>query len=239
MPEAGIVRLAGAVQRLGSTWLPVHMTATTRRFLEVLAQTQPAESAAFFRRLLESEDPGAVMESAPLDPAMQRNLNAVLRNTAMPTILRSGGQLNVIPDAAEAGVDGRLLPGQSRADFEREIRAVLGPEYADLEIEWTTPEPGIALEAELEGALLDAIGEVMAERAPGTHLLPNLVTGGTDAKAIAPLGVKVFGFSPHPPDDLHLFERAHAHDERLHEESFHYCVRTTYEIVERLITKND
>ncbi|HRJ44696.1 MAG TPA: M20/M25/M40 family metallo-hydrolase, partial [Caldilineaceae bacterium] len=238
MPNAGIVRLADAVRRLGSTWLPVHMTATTRRFLQVLADTQKGQNGVFFRQLLHSEDPGAVMDAAPLDPTMRRNLNAVLRNTAMPTILRSGGQLNVIPDVAEAGIDGRLLPGQSRADFEREIRAVLGPELADLEIEWATPQPAIALEAELEGPLLDAINAVMAVRAPGTHLLPNLVTGGTDAKAIAPLGVKVFGFSPHPADDLNLFERAHAHDERLHEKSFHYCVRTTYEIVERVITKS-
>jgi len=230
------VRLADAVHRLGSTWLPVHMTATTRRFLQVLADTQEGQTALFFRQLLHSEDPDGVMGAAPLDQAMQRNLNAILRNTAMPTILRSGGQLNVIPDVAEAGIDGRLLPGQSRANFEREIRSVLGPDLADLEIEWATPEPAIALEAELEGPLLDVINEVMAERAPGTHLLPNLVTGGTDAKAIAPLGIKVFGFSPHPADDLHIFERAHAHNERLHEKSFHYCVRTTYEIVKRVIT---
>lgn len=238
MPQAGIVRLAGAVHRLGTTWLPVHMTATTRHFLQVLANTQSGGNAAFFRALLHSEDPGAVMDAMPLDPSMQRSLNATLRNTAMPTILRSGGQLNVIPDVAEAGIDGRLLPGQSRADFERELRAVLRPEYADLEIEWATPQPAIALEAELEGPLLDAINEVMAVHAPGTHLLPNLVTGGTDAKAIAPLGVKVFGFSPHPPDDLRIFERAHAHNERLHEQSFHYCVRTTYAIVEKVITRS-
>lgn len=238
MPNAGIVRLADAVHRLGSTWLPIHMTATTRRFLQVLADTQTGESAAFFQQLLESADPDSLMAQATFDPTMQRTLNAILRNTAMPTILRSGGQLNVIPDVAEAGIDGRLLPGQSREDFEREIRAVLGPGLADLEIEWATPEPAIALESELEGPLLDAISEVMAVHAPGTHLLPNLVTGGTDAKAIAPLGIKVFGFSPHPADDLHIFERAHAHDERLHEKSFHYCVRTTYAIVERVITKD-
>lgn len=238
MPNAGIVRLAGAIHRIGTTWLPVHMTATTRRFLEVLAETQSGPTAVFFRQLLHSQDPAALLDNAPLDTALRRNLNAILRNTAMPTILRSGGQLNVIPDVAEAGVDGRLLPGQSRADFEREIRTVLGPEYADLEIEWATPQPAPALEAELAGSLLDVIVEVMAERAPRTHLLPNLVTGGTDAKAIAPLGVRVFGFSPHPADDTHIFERAHAHNERLSEQSFHYCVRTTYEIVERVITRD-
>lgn len=238
MPKAGIVRLAGAVHKLGSSRLPVHLTATTRSFLEVLAQTQPQKEAAFFARLLDSDDPDAVLAAAPVDEALGRHLGAVLCNTAMPTILRSGGQLNVIPDVAEAGVDGRLLPGQSRDDFEKEIRAVLGDEYADLEIAWATPEPAIALESALDGPLYAVIQEVMAEAAPGVELLPTLVTGGTDAKAIAPLGVKVFGFSPHPPDDLQLFERAHAHDERLHEASFHYCVRTTYEIVERVITRS-
>lgn len=237
MPQAGIVRLAGAVHRLGACYLPVHMTDTTRSFLRVLARTQTGKVRDFFEQLVESDKPEALLAAAPLEDGLARNLNAILRNTAMPTILRSGGQLNVIPDVAEAGIDGRLLPGLSRAEFEQEIRAALGPDYADLEIAWATPQPAIALESALDGPLYQVIHEVMAERAPHTHLLPTLVTGGTDAKAIAPLGIKVFGFSPHPPDDLHVFERAHAHDERLHEKSFHYCVHTTYEIVERVITR--
>ena len=53
-----------------------------------------------------------------------------------------------------------------------------------------------------------------------------------------PLGIKVLGYSPQPPTDTDTFNRAHAHDERLHTDSFHYCVRNTFEIVERFATRN-
>ena len=105
----------------------------------------------------------------------------MLRNTAMPTILRGGQQLNVIPDFAEAGIDGRVLPGVSREAFLAELRALLGPEYDDLEIVWAA-NLGVPLEVDFNSPLTDVIREVMAEAAPGAPLLPILLTGGTDAQ---------------------------------------------------------
>ncbi len=234
-PDASIVRLAGAVHTLGVTRLPVHLTRTTRAYLEVLAQTQPPEIGSQFQELLETGDADRILDTLAIPENLKRRIQAMLRNTAMPTILRSGQQLNVIPDFAEAGVDGRVLPGFDRDSFEPELRAVLGDDYADLTIDWT-PHFGQPLEADVDGPLRDAIVDVLAERAPGCHLLPTMLTGGTDAKAIAPLGIKVFGFSPLPPDDHDIWTRVHAHDERLHQDSFRYCVQTTYDIVEKFVT---
>lgn len=236
--DASIVRLAGAVQKLGTTSLPPHLTQTTRGFLDVLARTQPEPAASKLQELLESSAVDRILPDLPLEEPLKRRINAMLRNTAMPTILRSGQQLNVIPDFAEAGIDGRILPGQTRDSFEQEVRAVLGPEYADLTIEWAA-DLGQPLECDIEGALKEVIVEVLSERAPDAHLLPTLLTGGTDAKAIMPLGIKVFGFSPLPPEDQDIFNRAHAHNERLKEKSFHYCVEATCEIVERLVTRSE
>jgi acetylornithine deacetylase/succinyl-diaminopimelate desuccinylase-like protein len=235
-PNASLIRLAAAVHRLGTTYLPPHLTRTTRGYLEILARTQPEPAATAFRDLLDTLDMDRILPELPVEEHVRRELNAMLRNTAMPTILKAGRQLNVIPDFAEAGIDGRILPGQSREAFVAELRAAMGPETDGLEIEWT-PHFGIALENEPSGPLTDVITEVLAERAPGAHLLPTLLTGGTDAKAFVPLGIRVFGFSPLPPTDTDVFSRAHAHDERLHIDSYHYCVRTTYDIVERFVTR--
>ena len=60
----------------------------------------------------------------------------------------------------------------------------------------TSPEVPGALESPPEGALYDAIREVMAEHAPDGIVVPFLVTGGTDAKHLAPAGVRVYGFWP-------------------------------------------
>ena len=62
----------------------------------------------------------------------------MLSNTASPTILRAGSKVNVIPGFAEAEIDGRTLPGQTEADFLRELGAVLGPEVS-LEIVKSAP----------------------------------------------------------------------------------------------------
>ena len=236
-PEASIVRLAAAVQRLGSNYLPVHLTQTVRSSLAVLMQTQPPAVAAMFADLLQTGDADRIVPQLPMEDFERRMLQAQLRNTAMPTIFRAGRQLNVIPDFAEAGIDGRLLPGCTRAEFHAELLQVLGDAGRDVQLEWH-PHFGPALETESAGPLTNIIREVLAETDPALHLLPTLVTGGTDAKAFVPLGIKVLGYSPQPPTDTDTFNRAHAHDERLHTDSFHYCVRNTFEIVERFVTRS-
>lgn len=233
-PDAGIVKLVGAVHKLGTLSMPVHITGTMRSFFQVLIDTQPADVAAQIQDLLATGDAERILPGLPVDESTRREISAMLRNTAMPTILRGGQQLNVIPDFVEAGIDGRLLPGISREAFLAELRELLGPEYAELEIAWAA-DLGVPLEVDFNSPLTDVIREVMAEAAPGVPLLPTLLTGGTDAKAIMPLGVKVIGFSPLPPDDTDVFNRAHAHNERLHIDSFHFCVKNTYEIVRRFI----
>ena len=236
-PEASIVRLAAAVQRLGSNYLPVHLTQTVRSSLAVLMQTQPPAVAAMFADLLQTGDADRIVPQLPMEDFERRMLQAQLRNTAMPTIFQAGRQLNVIPDFAEAGIDGRLLPGCTRAEFHAELLQVLGDAGRDVQLEWH-PHFGPALETESAGPLTNIIREVLAETDPALHLLPTLVTGGTDAKAFVPLGIKVLGYSPQPPTDTDTFNRAHAHDERLHTDSFHYCVRNTFEIVERFVTRS-
>ena len=236
-PQASIVRLAAAVQRLGSNYLPVHLTQTVRSCLTVLMQTQPPAVAAMFADLLQTGDADRIVPQLPMDDFERRMLQAQLRNTAMPTIFQAGRQLNVIPDFAEAGIDGRLLPGCTREEFHAELLALLGEAGRDVQLEWH-PHFGPALETDPTGPLTNVIREVLAETDPALHLLPTLVTGGTDAKAFVPLGIKVLGYSPQPPTDTDTFNRAHAHDERLHTDSFHYCVRNTFEIVERFTTRN-
>lgn len=233
-PDAGIVKLVGAVHKLGTQAMPIHLTDTMRSFFQVLIDTQPADVADQLRDLLATGDADRILPGLPIDESTRREISAMLRNTAMPTILRAGQQLNVIPDFAEAGIDGRLLPGVSREAFLAELRTLLGPEYDDLEIVWAA-DLGLPLEVDFNSSLTDVIREVMAEAAPGVPLLPTLLTGGTDAKAIMPLGVKVIGFSPLPPTDSDVFNRAHAHNERLHVDSYHFCVKNTFEIVRRFI----
>ncbi len=63
--------------------------------------------------------------------SVSRIVNATLRNTANPTMLKAGYKANVIPSTAEATVDCRVLPG-SEDTFREEVARIVGD---DVEIE--------------------------------------------------------------------------------------------------------
>src|SRR4029077_10769348 len=67
--------------------------------------------------------------SEGLPPGFARYLWAITHDTAVPTGLRAGEKINVIPSEAVAWVDGGFLPGHSVEGFLNEVRAVIGDGY--------------------------------------------------------------------------------------------------------------
>src|SRR4029078_11381124 len=101
-PAAGATtpRWAEAVARIGRHDGPLEITPTVREFLDGLSE---ATGVAF--------DPDNPEELIGRLGTMARFVGATLRDTANPTIPKAGYKHNVIPQAAEAYVDGRFLPG--------------------------------------------------------------------------------------------------------------------------------
>ena len=119
-----------------------------------------------------------------------RAVGATLRDTANPTMLDAGYKANAIPSMAEAIVDCRVLPGRQAA-FERELDELLGP---DVEREGVvTCRP---VQTMFDGQLVDAMCSAILAEDPEANLVPYTLSGGTDAKAFARLGIRCFGFSP-------------------------------------------
>ena len=60
----------------------------------------------------------------------------------------------------------------------------------------------IALETDFDGALVDAMSRRAAGGGPGCAVRAVLLSGGTDDKSFAMLGIRCFGFAPLrlPPD---------------------------------------
>ncbi|MDQ3439424.1 MAG: peptidase dimerization domain-containing protein, partial [Planctomycetota bacterium] len=136
--DNAILKLAVLLVRLRQHRLPVHVTATTRAYIEGLAAAQPQPLRGQFLDLLDPAKCDEAIASLPIEVSLKRQLNAILRNTVSPTILHAGSQINVIPSSAEAHCDGRILPGHTRESFLRELHDVFGD---DAEIEFLTPEP--------------------------------------------------------------------------------------------------
>jgi acetylornithine deacetylase/succinyl-diaminopimelate desuccinylase-like protein len=197
--ENAVTTIANAVARLGRHQFPLVLTDTVAQFLEAVSE----ETGLSF----DADDlEGAVAKLG----AMARMLGATLRDTANPTMLKAGYKANVIPATAEAVVDCRVLPGRQAA-FEREVDELIGP---DVTREWISELP--SYETSFDGLLVDAMNNAILAVDPEARTVPYMLSGGTDAKAFARLGIRCFGFAPlRLPPELDFAALFHGVDERV------------------------
>ena len=197
--DNAVTKIANAVARLGSHQFPLVLTDTVAQFLSAVTE----ETGLSF----DTEDlEGAVAKLGP----MARMLGATLRDTANPTMLKAGYKANVIPATAEAVIDCRVLPGRQAA-FEREVDELIGP---DVTREWISELP--SYETTFDGDLVDAMNGAILAVDPEGRTVPYMLSGGTDAKAFARLGIRCFGFAPlRLPPELDFAALFHGVDERV------------------------
>ena len=213
--DNAVTALSEAVARVGRHRFPTIVTPTVRAFLEQVSDALEID--------LDPDEPELAV--AKLGP-IANLIGATLRNTANPTRLEAGYKDNVIPGKASATIDCRTLPGHADA-FLRELREVIGP---DIEIEHMHQQP--AVETAFDGDLVDAMGAALRAEDPGARTVPYLMSGGTDAKAFATLGIRCFGFAPlRLPPDLNFSALFHGIDERVPVEGLKFGVR----VLDRLL----
>lgn len=207
--QNAVTTIAAAVARLGAHQFPLILTDTVAQFLAAVAE----ETGHSF----DADDlEGSV---AKLGPAA-RMLGATLRDTANPTMLKAGYKANVIPASAEAVVDCRVLPGRKEA-FLREVDEILGP---DVTREWISELP--SYETSFDGDLVDAMNAALVSVDPQARMVPYMLSGGTDAKAFARLGIRCFGFAPlRLPPELDFAALFHGVDERVPVEALQFGAR--------------
>ncbi|GIJ20556.1 M20/M25/M40 family metallo-hydrolase [Micromonospora lutea] len=207
--DNAVTALAEAVARIGRHRFPVVVTDTVRAFLEEVSEVLGIE--------LDPDDPEAAI--AKLGP-IANIIGATIRNTANPTRLAAGYKDNVIPGRASATIDCRSLPGQSEL-LERQLRELIGP---DIAIEYVQRQP--ALETTFDGELVAAMAAALRAEDPGARPVPYMLSGGTDAKAFAQLGIRCFGFAPlRLPADLNFSALFHGIDERVPVDGLQFGVR--------------
>ena len=137
------------------------------------------------------EDVAAELAARVTDPVMRRSLDAMLRDTITPNVVHAGKKMNVIPGSGEAEVDVRTLPGTDQAAFLAHLQRVAGDEV-DVSAVMTMPAVEVTDDAPIVAAMRDAL-----KRAdPEGIAAPMMITPGTDAKALALIGIPTYGFAP-------------------------------------------
>ena len=198
-PDNAVVRLAAAVARIGEHQWPVQLTPTMKVLLASVAELVGTEATP--------ENAESLVEEFG---STARMMSAVIRNTANPTRLEAGYKVNVVPGEAHAWVDGRFLPGHED-EFYTTLAALAGEH-----VEITRETDMRGLETSYDGDVADAITASILAEDPDALVAPYLMSGGTDAKWFAELGIRGFGFTPlRLPEDLDFTALFHGVDERV------------------------
>ncbi|WP_317228760.1 M20/M25/M40 family metallo-hydrolase [Clavibacter sp. MX14-G9D] len=197
--DNAVTRLAGAVARIGMEEWPVHLTDTTRQLLDEIARIVGADP-----KRVTPDDLAIATGTA------SKFIAATLRTTTNPTLLHAGYKHNVIPDTAQALVDIRVLPGEEDAVLER-VRELAGEG-----VEVRIVHQDVGLENPFQGPLVDAMVATLGTHDPEAEVLPYMLSGGTDNKALSLLGITGYGFAPlRLPASMDFPAMFHGVDERV------------------------
>jgi acetylornithine deacetylase/succinyl-diaminopimelate desuccinylase-like protein len=199
MHDNAVTKLAEAVAKIGRLEWPIQLTETTEQLVGELA------------RILGTDPQQVGPEEIILSTGSAAGfMQASLRTTTNPTVLNAGYKHNVIPDSAEALIDIRCLADEEESVLAR-VRELIGDQ---IEIEILHQD--IGLDAPFQGPLVDAMVGSLQTADPGSTVLPYLLSGGTDNKALSTLGITGYGFAPlQLPADLDFPAMFHGVDERV------------------------
>jgi len=214
--ENAVTRLAEAVAKIGAYTWPQRYSKTVKAFFKRIAdETNQPYNEEDLRPLLNEIGFAATM------------IGATLQNTANPTMLEAGYKANVIPGSASAVVDGRFIPG-FEDELNETIRALIG---GHVSVETITRDK--ALEVPFEGDLVEAMCNALVKEDSVAIPVPYVMSGGTDNKALADLGIIGYGFSPLKLDaDFNFMAMFHGVDERVPVEGLTFGVRVLKEFLE-------
>lgn len=216
--DSATVRLLSALDRLRRWERGITYTPETRAYLERL----------YVAGLIDSlHDDEAIEVAIGQSP----DTVAAFTNTLNVTVLRAGSQSNVIPGRAEALVDCRLLPGQSREAWVEAARAVVDDPLVEVAFEWPNAAPEVSSPWDTEVSRV--ITEVLTAAFEDAVVVPSWSIVGTDNRFTRPLGIPSYGFIPCL---LSQAERDgfHAHDEFLTVDNLNLGVEVMSEVVRRL-----
>jgi acetylornithine deacetylase/succinyl-diaminopimelate desuccinylase-like protein len=207
-----VTRLTEAIAKIGNYTWPQRITKTSDLFFQKISELS---GKPYDRNNLQP----LIDEVGP----MGKMIGATLCNTTNPTMLEAGYKANVIPQSASAVVDGRTLPGYEKELLDT-VKSLVG-EHVKVE----SLVSDIPLEVEFGGPLVDAMIAAIKSEDPDGIPIPYLLSGGTDNKALAKLGIVGYGFSPLKlPPDLDFTGLFHGIDERVPIDSLQFGARTLF-----------
>ena len=227
MPVRGgaMAKMARLIRQLDKRRLPVHITPITHSMIKAVASEIGGVTGFILKQLTNPPLTNSVLN---LLGERGRAFDPLLHNTVSPTILEASDKVNVIPGEVSVHLDGRLLPGYTPDDMISELRQIVGD---DVEIEVMSYDPGPPGQ---DMALFDTLAAILKKADPEGIPIPLLLSGVTDARFFAQIGIQTYGFLPMQlPEDFNFTSVIHAADERIPVEAVEFGANAIYELLQR------
>ena len=226
MRGGAMAKLGQLLQRLDQHRLPPHIPSVTRMMIERMAGALPQPLGDQMRLLLDPERTDATLD---LLGAQGTTFDPLLHNTVNATVVHGGEKENVIPSEITVLLDGRMLPGFTPNEMLAELRALAG----DL-TEFSAGRSDLTPSAEPDMGLFETLATILREADPGGTPLPLLLSGVTDGRHFAQLGIQTYGYLPmRLPPDFPTIQLIHAADERIPVEAVSFGAEAIYQALQR------
>jgi len=224
--DNALTHLGAALEKVGNWETPMKLNDTTRTYFEKIALISTPAEAARYRALLDPSKSAAAQrylrENEPSKYSM-------LRTSVVPTMLKGGVGMNVIPSEVEAILDIRAVPGEDIPKFYDEMRKVINDPAVKVEPLPATrpPSPASRLDTEMYRIL-----EAAAKRIyPASTVIPSMATGASDQAQLRAKGIQSYGVGPASTADDSTNYGAHGDVERLWEPSLYPFVEFVWTAV--------
>jgi acetylornithine deacetylase/succinyl-diaminopimelate desuccinylase-like protein len=225
--DNALVHLSGAVAKVGTWETPMRLNDTTRTYFEKLASISPPDRAARYNGLTNPQRSAEIQRYLAVNEPARYSM---LRTSVVPTILKAGFRMNVIPSEAEATIDIRAVPDEDITKFYAEMQRVIGDPAVKI-VPATDESRPPGLPSRLDTDMYRALEKAGNRVYPGSTTLPMMLTGATDMAQLRAKGVQCYGIGSAATESDSVNFGAHSDVERLLESSLYSFVEFTWTAV--------
>lgn len=199
-PDNPVTHIAIAVAKLAQAEEPVRLNQPTRRFFRDLSRLPEYSWLEPIRRRL--EDPVTAAAAAAQIRSHDPELDTMLQTTVVPTILRAGTKINVIPSTAEADLDVRRLPSETKEEVLARLKSIVNDPVIDIALAPGEQMPA-AEPSSISTPLYHAMERAIARMYPRDVVVPFMSPFATDGSYLRAHGTAVYGVPVFPKAPTH------------------------------------
>lgn len=225
-----ILALGRSIEAFGKYRARIQVPRIAEKFIQIFSNDE--EIAPILEGLLKEPVRAEEILGALPDQGLKKLLLAMLHNTFVPTVVKGGEKVNVIPSECCCEVDCRILPGETVEGFKNEIAKILEgiPQYTIEEIQCST-----ASESDFSHEIVQVFREALLRYDQKAVVVPFISSGATDSRFFRNEKTVAFGFAPQlvEGDAAHHQDMVHGHNERISKKDLLFGTKVLFDIVRK------